>query len=159
MELVIIRPPLVYGPGVKANFLRLMRLAELGLPLPFGSIENRRSLIGLYNLVDFIETCMTHHGASGKVWLIADDESVSTPDLLRKLCRNMNRPARFLGISPIWLRHLAGPFRLRGAVDRLCDSLQVDSSPARACLGWRPKHSMDEELARTVAAYRLERKR
>jgi nucleoside-diphosphate-sugar epimerase len=159
MELVIIRSPLVYGPGVKANFLRLMRLAESGIPLPFGSIENRRSLIGLDNLVDFIETCMIHLGASGKIWLIADDESVSTPDLVRRLCRHLNRPARLLGISPMWLRRLAGPLRLRGVVDRLCDSLQVDSSPARVCLGWRPKYSLDEELARTVVAYRLERSR
>jgi UDP-4-keto-D-QuiNAc 4-reductase len=159
MELVIIRPPLVYGPGVKANFRRLMRLAAFGMPLPFGSIENRRSLIGLYNLVDFIETCMTHPAAPGEIWLIADDECVSTPDLLRRLSRLMNINTRLFHMSPIWLRRVAGLFRLRDAVNRLCDSLQVDSSPARLRLGWRAKFSVDEELARTVAAYRDERNR
>jgi UDP-glucose 4-epimerase len=158
MELVIIRSPLVYGPGVKANFRRLMRLVDFGLPLPFGSIENRRSLVGLYNLVDFIEICMVHPSAPGETWLISDDEIVSTPDLLRRLSQIMHRPSRLFGVAPIWLRRLAGPLGLRSAVDRLCDSLQVDSSPARARLGWRPKYSMDDELLRTVVAYRAEQR-
>jgi UDP-4-keto-D-QuiNAc 4-reductase len=159
MELVVIRPPLVYGPGVKANFRRLMMLADLGMPLPLGSIENRRSLIGLFNLADFIETCMIHPAAAGDIWLIADDESVSTPDLLRRLSRQMGRPSRLFRMSPRWLRRMATTLQVRGAIDRLCDSLQVDSSPARVRLGWRAKCSMDEELARTVTAYRNEHNR
>jgi nucleoside-diphosphate-sugar epimerase len=157
IEWVIIRPPLVYGPGVKANFRRLMRLVDLGLPLPLGSIQNQRSLVGLSNLVSFIETCMTHPRACGKSWLIADDESVSTPELLRRIAHQMGRRMRLISISPKWLRHLAVPLHLRAEIARLCDSLLVDASPARVELGWRSTHSLDYELARTVAAYRAER--
>jgi nucleoside-diphosphate-sugar epimerase len=159
MEWVIIRPPLVYGPGVKANFHRLMRLVDLGIPLPFESIGNRRSLIGLANLAHFIETSMIHPGAAQQVWLIADDECVSTPELLRRLSRHMNHRSRLFRFSPKWLRRLATPLRVRAEIDRLCDSLQIDASPARVQLGWRPTSSLDGELARTVAAFRAERNR
>jgi nucleoside-diphosphate-sugar epimerase len=159
MELVIIRPPLIYGPGVKANFRRLMKLVDLGLPLPFGAIENQRSLIGLGNLIDFIEVCMVHPAAAGAVWLIADEKPMSTPDLLRNLSRRMNRSARLLRISPVWLYRLAAPWGLRGAVDRLCGSLLVDSWPARTRLDWRARYSTDHELARTVEAFRNEKLR
>jgi UDP-glucose 4-epimerase len=159
MELVIIRPPLVFGPGVKANFRRLIWLADLGLPLPFLSIRSRRDLIGLSNLADFIETCMVHPDAAGKVWLVADAESVSTPELLRRISMHLNRPVKLFGVSPELMRRVAGLLHSRHAIDRLCDSLLVDSTPARACLGWLPKTSMDDELARTVAAYLSQRKR
>jgi len=92
MELVIIRPPLVYGPGVRANFKRLLHLAAMGAPLPLGSIDNRRSLVSVWNLVDFIETCMTHPQAPGNTFLISDGEDLSTPQLLHKLARLMQRP-------------------------------------------------------------------
>jgi UDP-glucose 4-epimerase len=157
MALVVVRPPLVYGPGVKANFLRLMRLADSGIPLPLALITNRRSLIGVLNLVDFIETCMVHPDASKQVWLVSDGDDLSTPELVGKLSRLMNRPVRMFGFSPDWLRRLAYPVALAGVVDRLCNSLQVDSSAARRCLGWKPPFSVDEELARTVAAYLAER--
>jgi nucleoside-diphosphate-sugar epimerase len=154
MEWVVIRPPLVYGPGVKANFRKLMRLVDLGIPLPLGSIENRRSLVGLTNLVHFIETCMVHRGAAGQVWLIADDECISTPELVNRLSQHMNHRARLFSFSPVWLRRLAATFHARGEFDRLCSSLQVDASPARVQLGWHPTRSLDGELARTVAAFR-----
>jgi UDP-glucose 4-epimerase len=157
MELVIIRPPLVYGPGVKANFRRLIWLADLGVPLPLGSIENRRSLIGLNNLVDFMTTCMLHPGAPEEIWLVADDEVVSTPYLLRSIARHLNRPSRLFRVSPAWLRRVAGTLRLQAAMDRLCNSLEIDSTPTRTRLGWSPKYSLDGELARTVIAYRNER--
>jgi len=159
MEWVIIRPPLVYGPGVKANFHKLMRLADLAIPLPFESIENRRSLLGLTNLVQFIETSMIHPEAARQVWLVADDECISTPELLRRLSRHMHRKSRLFRLSPSWLRRLVAPFGFGTEIDRLCDSLQIDSSPAHFQLGWRPASSMDAELASTVAEFRAARKR
>lgn len=159
MEWVIIRPPLVYGPGVKANFHKLMRLAHLGLPLPFESISNRRSLLGLTNLVHFIETSMIHPEAARQVWLVADDECISTPELLRRLSRHMNRKSRLFPFSPSLLRRLASLLGLGAEIDRLCDSLQIDASPARNLLGWRPIRSMDAELASTVAEFRAARNR
>jgi nucleoside-diphosphate-sugar epimerase len=158
MGLAIIRPPLVYGPGVRANFHRLMRLASLGMPLPIASIANRRSFIGVTNLVDFIETCLTHP-AFADTWLVSDGEAFSTPELLVRLSKLMGRPARMFGIPPVWLRRLARPLGLAGTVERLSGTLQVDSSAARLRLGWNPPVSVDEELARTVAAYLAERSR
>jgi UDP-glucose 4-epimerase len=156
MESVVIRPPLVYGPGVKANFRKLMRLVDIGVPLPFASIENRRSLIGLTNLAHFVETCMKHPAAAGHIWLISDDECVSTPELLRSLSRHMKRRSRLFRFPPILLRRIAVSLRLGTEIGRLCDSLQVDASPAREQLQWQPTCSMDSELARTVAAFRAE---
>ena len=157
MECVIIRPPLVYGPGVRANFRKLLRLVDLGIPLPLGSIENRRSLIGLTNLVCFIQTCMTHPRSTERTWLIADEESVSTPELLRRIARHMSRRSRLFRFSPVWLRRLGATLRMQAQIDRLCGSLVVDATPAMAVLDWRPTASLDEELARTVAAFRRER--
>ena len=159
MECVVIRPPLVYGPGVKANFRRLLRLVELGIPLPLASIENRRSLVGLGNLVDFIETCMCHPRAPEQTWFVADDEVVSTPKLLRRIATHMNRPLRLMNFPPHWLPKLARLVNRRAEVDRLCESLQVDVTASKAVLDWRAKITLDEELALTVAAYREERAR
>jgi nucleoside-diphosphate-sugar epimerase len=153
VECVVIRPPLIYGPGVKANFRKLLRLVDLGLPLPFGSIENRRSLIGLSNLVQFIETCMVHPRAADHTWLIADDECISTPELLRRIARHMNRRSRLFDFPPGALRRLGSLFGVSAQIDRLCDSLLLDATPAHTVLGWRPSTSLDEELARTVAEY------
>jgi len=157
MESVVIRPPLVYGPGVRANFHKLLRLVDLGIPLPLGSIENRRSLIGLTNLVYFIQTCMTHPRSTERTWLIADEETVSTPELLRRIARHMNRRSRLFRFSPGWLRRLGAALHMQAQIDRLCGSLLVDATPAFAVLNWRPTVSLDEELARTVAAFRRER--
>lgn len=153
VELVIIRPPLVYGPGVRANFERLLRLAASGMPLPLRSIRNRRSLIGVVNLANFIETCLAHPAAARKTWLVSDGEDLSTPQLFEKLAHLMHRPARLLPCDPAWLRfagHLVG---LGGDVSRLCDSLVVDIGATRAELGWIPQVSVDEGLASTVEAY------
>jgi nucleoside-diphosphate-sugar epimerase len=157
-SLIVIRPPLVYGPGVKANFRRLLHLAYWGVPLPFAAITNRRSLIGVQNLVDFIETCITHPAASQQTWLISDGEDLSTPELLDRLSRLMHRRARMFAISPVWMRAIARLFAMRDVTDRICGSLCLDSSAAQSSLGWRPPFSMNEELARTVAAYVAERK-
>ena len=148
MELAIIRPPLVFGPSVRANFRRLIWLADFGIPLPFGLARNQRSLIGLYNLVDFIETCVDHPGAPGRVWLIADEELLSTAELLRRLFRHLNRSGRLLNVSPTCLRAVGGFVGLGRAIFRLCDSLRIDSSKARTLLAWRPKYSIDDALTK-----------
>lgn len=159
VEFVIIRPPLVYGPGVRANFHRLLKMATHGLPLPFGSIDNRRSLIGVRNLAGFIETCMTHPHAAGRVWLISDGEDLSTTELMRKLLRLMQKPDRLFACSTLWLRRVANLSGLGAEMSRLCDSLVVDATPAYERLSWRPSVSVDEELAVTVEAFRAERDR
>lgn len=153
LKVVIIRPPLVYGPGVRANFKRLLSLAALGVPLPLGSIRNRRSLVGIQNLADFVANCMEHPGAAGRTWLVSDGEDLSTPELVAKLARLMGKNPAFF---PVPLRLLKGLAQIVGqgsVVARLSDSLQVDIAPAREILGWSPPYSVDYGLAATVAAY------
>jgi nucleoside-diphosphate-sugar epimerase len=159
VQCVIIRPPLVYGPKVKANFRRLMHWVDGGLPLPFRSIQNRRSLVGLSNLVSFIDTCMLHPRAASRIWLVADDEPKSTAQLLRAIALHMNRRSMLYPFPPVWLRKLAVPLGLGSEMSKLCDSLIVDASPARLELGWQPAVTFDEEIARTVAAFQDEQRR
>jgi nucleoside-diphosphate-sugar epimerase len=153
LELVIIRPPLVYGPGVRANFKRLLRLAGLGVPLPFASIRNRRSLVGVENLIDFVASCMEHPRAAGQTWLVSDGEDMSTPELVEKLMHLMGKKPRFFPVPTRWLKGLARIVGQESTVARLCDSLQMDITPARVILGWNPPNSVDYGLASTVAAY------
>ncbi len=151
LEVVILRPPLVYGAGAKANFAKLMTAIRRGIPLPLGSIENRRSLIYLENLTDAISVCMTHRGAAGMTFLVSDGEDVSTPELVRRLAAALGRPARLVPCPPGLLR-VAG--RLTGrsaAVDRLVGSLTVDSSRIRRELGWKPPFTLAGGLAATAA--------
>lgn len=150
LEVVIVRPTLVYGPGVKANFLQLLRTVHKGLPLPFGCIDNRRSLIGLGNMVDAIITCATHPKAAGNTFLVSDGDDVSTPELIRRIARAIDRPARLLPLPVSFLR-LAGKLTGKGdAVNRLLGSLTVDSSKIKLELGWKPPFTMEEELAKTT---------
>lgn len=152
LEVVILRPPLVYGPGVKANFLRLMRPVERGWPLPLGAIRNRRSLLYLGNFIDAIRVCVEHPDAVGQTFLVDDGQPVSTPELIRGLARAMGRPARLLAV-PVRGLELAGVLLgKRAAMARLAGSLFVDSSHIRTCLGWTPPYSMEAGLAATVAA-------
>jgi nucleoside-diphosphate-sugar epimerase len=153
MEVVILRPPLVYGPGVKANFQRLLGAVDKGWPLPLGAVENRRSLLYLGNLVDAIQLCLAHPAAAGQTYLLSDGEDVSSPELVRRLARAMGRRARLLPVPPAWLR-LAGRLAGRRAVvDRLLDSLVVDSSRIRRELGWSPPFCLDAGLAETAQHY------
>jgi UDP-glucose 4-epimerase len=153
MEVVILRPPLVYGPGVGANFLRLMCTVGKGWPLPFGRVKNRRSLLYLGNFTDAIRLCLEHPAAAGKMFLLSDGEDVSSVDLVRCLARAMNRPVRLLPV-PISLIRAAGALLGRAAeIDRLLGSLVVDSSTIRQSLSWRPPYSLEEGLQQTVAAY------
>lgn len=152
LEVVILRPPLVYGPGVKANFLNLMKTVKKGWPLPLASIHNRRSLLYLGNFIDAIQLCVEHPAAAGQTFLLDDGETVSTPDLIRAVARAMGRPARLLPV-PVGALKLAGSLLgKRAAVVRLTGSLFVDSAAIRTRLGWTPPFSMEAGLAATVAA-------
>jgi nucleoside-diphosphate-sugar epimerase len=157
MELIVVRPPLVYGPGVRANFARLLKLASLGLPLPLLAIDNRRSLVSVWNLVSFIEITMRHPAAQ-ETWLVSDGEDLSTPDLFARLARLMGNEPKLFKLPPIWLKRIASIIGRGAEIDRLCNSLQVDISPARAKLGWAPVMSVNEGLKRTVEAYCATRK-
>lgn len=150
IEVVVVRPPLVYGPGVKGNFLSLLRVVQRGLPLPLASCDNRRSLVGLSNLVDLLTICTTHPAAAGQVFLAADGEDLSTPELLRRVARALGRNARLLPFPPVLLRLAARIAGRTGVYERLCGSLQVDTGKTHELLGWTPPHSVDEELARTA---------
>jgi UDP-glucose 4-epimerase len=152
LEVVILRPPLVYGPEVKANFSRLMQTVQKGWPLPLGAIRNRRSLLYLGNFVDAIRVCVEHPAAAGQTFLLDDGQPVSTPELIRAVARAMGRPARLLAV-PVRLLEFAGALLgKRAAVARLTGSLWVDSSFIRSRLGWTPPYSMEAGLAATVAA-------
>lgn len=156
MDVVIIRPPLVYGPGVKANFLSMLRWLYKGVPLPFGLIYNKRSLVALDNLVDLIITCTTHPAAANQVFLVSDDEDLSTTDLLQRTANLLGKPSRLLPI-PQWL--LTRSLKILGKGDmaqRLCGSLQVDISKTKELLGWIPPVSVDEELRKTVEFFLCE---
>ena len=148
MQIVIIRPPLVYGPGVKANFAALMRAVQRGIPLPLGAVHNLRSLVGLDNLVDFIITCVHHPAAANQTFLVSDGVDISTPDLVRAMARATGRPARLVHMPVDALVSLASLLGKRAAVDRLCSSLQLDISKARDVLQWMPPVSLDEGLRR-----------
>jgi nucleoside-diphosphate-sugar epimerase len=151
MELVVIRPPLVYGPGVKANFASLMRAIQRRWPLPLGDIHNQRSLVALDNLVDFIITCITHPKAANQTFLISDGQDLSTTELVRGVAQAAGFPARLLPM-PVWVLEIAGRLVGKGdAVQRLCENLQIDSNKARTLLGWKPKISVQVGLRRAVS--------
>lgn len=153
MEVVIIRPPLVYGPGVRANFSALMKWTNTRLPLPFGAINNKRSLVALDNLVNFIIHCIDHPKAANEIFLISDGEDVSTTELLQKVAKAFGKTSLLIPI-PVSLMSLAARFIGKGDVaNRLFGSLQVDSSKARDLLGWKPVITMDEQLKKTADAY------
>ena len=150
MEVVIIRPPLVYGPGVKANFAALMRAVQRGWPLPLGAVRNQRSLVALNNLVDFIVTCIIHPQAANQTFLVSDGQDLSTTELVRGMARAAGVPARLLPV-PVWALQAGATLLGKGdAVQRLCGNLQVDISKARSLLGWVPPVSVDEGLQRAV---------
>ena len=158
MEVVIIRPVLVYGPGVKANFLNMMRWLHRGVPLPFGAVYNQRSLVAIHNLVDLVVTCSDHPAAANQVFLASDGEDVSTTQLLRKLAVALGKPARLLPI-PVWL--MSGAAALlgqRALSDRIFGSLQVDISKNRQLLGWTPPVTLEKALSLTAQHFLDSRK-
>jgi nucleoside-diphosphate-sugar epimerase len=153
MELVCIRPPLVYGPGVKANFLSMMRWVKRGVPFPLGAIRNKRSLVGLDNLVDLIVTCLHHPAASNQVYLAGDGEDLSTTELLRRVGWALGKPARLVPVPVSLLETGAALMGKRDVAQRLLGSLQVDISKTRELLDWSPPVSVDEGLRKTANAF------
>ena len=150
LEVVVVRAPLVYGPGVKGNLARLLKLVRSGVPLPLGAVHNKRSLIGLDNLVDLLIRCVDHPAAAGQTFLVSDGEDLSTPDLLRRMAAAMGRSARLFPV-PVSLLRLAGSaLGKRAEIDRLVGSLQIDSSYTRRVLGWAPSVSVQEGIRRMV---------
>jgi UDP-glucose 4-epimerase len=154
MEIVIIRPPLVYGPGVGGNFLTILKWIDRNIPLPLASVRNQRSLVGLSNLVSLIVSCLSHPGAAGEVFLVSDGEDLSTPDLLRRVAHALGKRSRLFPFPVSLLHATARALGQDGACERLCGSLKVDSGKARRLLGWIPPLSVDGELQATGEWYR-----
>lgn len=154
MEVVIIRPPLVYGAGVKANFYSMMQWLDKGIPLPLGAIHNKRSLVALDNLVDLIITCIDHPAAANQTFLVSDGEDLSTSELLRHTASALGKTAKLLPI-PAWLLQIGASLLGKGAVaQRLCGSLQLDISKTRTVLNWTPPVRVDDALHKTAQYYR-----
>lgn len=156
MEIVVVRPPLVYGPGVKANFKSMMNWLNKRIPLPLGAIDNRRSLVGLDNLVDLVVTCIEHPSAANQVFLVSDGEDLSTTSLLKRMGNALGRPARLLPVPSLLLNVSASLIGKKHFSQRLCGSLQVDISKAKEVLGWMPPASVDEQLKKTAVAFLLD---
>lgn len=154
LEVVIIRPPLVYGPGVKANFLNLMKIVERRIPLPLASIQNKRSLVYLGNLIDAIITCAKHPRAAGQTFLVSDDYDVSTPELIRMMAKEFELPMRLLPFSPPLMRLVGKLCGKTAAMNRLLGSLTVDIGKIRRDLNWQPPFTMAEGLKETADWYK-----
>lgn len=153
LETVIVRPPLVYGPHVKANFLRLLRMVDRGIPLPFGALKNRRSFICVENLTDLLLTCAMHPAAAGKTFLASDGSDFSTPQLMRELAVRMRRSSRLIPVPAALLRWSATLAGRRSLFEQLCCSLEVDGSSARQTLEWRPPLAPEAALDAMVQWY------
>lgn len=154
MEVVVLRPPLVYGSGVKGNFLRLMQAIDKRRPLPLGCIENQRSLIYLGNLVDAIRVCLTHPRAAGKTFLVSDGDDVSTPELIRRVAAALGRRPWLLPVPISWMRSAGAFVGKKAAVERLLGSLALEMASIREGLGWKPPYTMQAGLEATAQWYR-----
>lgn len=150
MEVVIIRPVLVYGPGVKANFLNMMKWLYKGVPLPLGAIHNKRSLVALDNLVDLIVTCIDHPQAANQTFLVSDGEDLSTTELLQRMSQALGKRPPLLPVPAWMLETAAKVLGKRSIAQRLCGSLQVDIEHTRKRLGWTPPVSVDAALLKTA---------
>ena len=153
IEIVIIRPPLIYGAGVGGNFLRLLNWVNRDIPLPLARVNNRRSMIYAGNLVDIIATCITHPDAAGETFLVSDGEDISTPDLIRMIAKAMNKRARLIPLPVILLKAAGGLMGKGPEMERLSGSLCVDSSKIRKVLGWKQPFSVEEGIRETVKWY------
>ena len=155
LQVAIVRPPLVYGPRVRANFLRLMRWIEAGWPLPLGSVDNRRSLVSIWNLCDLVTRLLNDPLPSGRAWLVSDAEDLSTPDLIRRIGVAMGRTVRLLPIPTLLLQGAAMVAGRNAEFARLCCSLTLDITQTRNELGWSPPVTVNESLSRTARWYFL----
>lgn len=154
MEVVVIRPPLIYGGvGVKGNFLSMMRWLYRGIPLPLGAIHNQRSLVGVDNLIDLIVVCLEHPAAANQTFLVSDDDDISTTQLLHRMARALSKPARLIKV-PVWaLKSAAFVLGRADTARSLCDSLQLDISKTQKLLGWHPPVTLDEGLKRAATSW------
>ena len=157
MECVVLRPPLIYGAGVKGNFLRLLQAVARGVPLPLASVRNRRSLLYLGNLADAIASCIDYPAAAGRTYLVADGEDVSTPGLIRAIAAALGRPARLIPFPPVLLQAAAAMLGKADAAARLLGSLQIDAGSIQRELGWRPRCSLAQGLGTTAEWYYQQR--
>ena len=153
LEVVVLRPPLIYGPGVRANFLRLLHWVACGVPLPFGAVENRRSLLFVGNLADAIGRCLNHPRAAGKTFLVCDGEALSTKALVEAIARAMGRPARLVSVAPDLLRRVAHWLGKGAEADRLLGSLALECGKLRQELDWRPPFMFEQGIRATVDAF------
>lgn len=153
MEVVIIRPVLVYGPGVKANFLRMMNMIDKQVYLPLGTIHNRRSLVALDNLVDLIMVCLSHPSAANQTFLVSDDHDMSTTELLRRMGAALGKPARLFPVPAFMLKLAFVIIGRKAIAQRLVGSLQVDVGKTRRLLGWTPPSTVDSALRKTADSF------
>jgi nucleoside-diphosphate-sugar epimerase len=153
MELVIIRAPLVYGEEVKGNFLRLLNLCNKDIPLPFANINNTRSMVYIDNFVDLIECCIDHPKAAGEIFLVSDEQDISTTELIKKIKKFMNKPERLFPLPLFFFKLLGTLIGKSSEVNRLLGSLKIDISHARNVLGWKPIINLEEGLKKTVNWY------
>lgn len=153
MAVTIFRPPLLYGPGVKANFLSLIKLADKRLPLPLGAITNKRSLLGLGNFVDLICYCIKHPASKGETFVVSDGHDLSTAELFSKIASALKKPARIFSVSPRILGMLGRIVRKQDIIKRLVGSLEINSTKVQKKLDWQPPFSVDDELVRTIDWY------
>lgn len=153
-ELVIIRPPMVYGGEAPGNFRRLMQLVATGIPLPFASIKNLRSMVALANLVDFVTCCIGHPAAANQLFLISDGIDISTPQIIRRLAEGMEHKARLFSVRPAFVKWIFGLAGKESMFTQLWGSLVIDSSKSKLLLGWEPKVRTDEALVEAGKCYR-----
>ena len=159
LEVVVLRPPLVYGPGVKGNYLKMIKLIDKGVPLPFARVENDRSLLFLGNLIDAIVTCIKHPDAAGKKYLVSDRENVSTPELIKRIAASLGKSARLFSLPPGLVEILAKLVGKSKAIKRLLNSLTVDILKIRQELSWQPPYTQQEGIVQTTQWYLKERSR
>jgi UDP-glucose 4-epimerase len=156
MSVTILRPPLLYGPGVKANFLKLIKLIDKGIPIPLGSVNNRRSLMGLGNCADLICHCIEHPAARGETFVVSDGQDMSTAELIKKIGSALGKKPLLVPVPAGLLRGLGRIVGGQSIIRRLVDSLEIDSSKVRSVLSWRPPYSVEQELNQTAAWYASE---
>jgi nucleoside-diphosphate-sugar epimerase len=154
LQIAVVRAPLVYGPGVRANFLRLLDWVDRAWPLPFGAVQNKRSLVSVWNLCDLLIRLLDHPMGAGATWMVSDGQDVSTPELLRRIGGALGRPVRLLPIPSSVLQHAGAVLGRRTEMRRLCSSLTADIGPTVERLGWVPAISLTDALSRTASWYR-----
>lgn len=150
LEVVVLRPPLIYGPGVGGNLASLIRVIERGVPLPLAMVDNRRSLVGLDNLADLVNTVLEHPSAGGETFMVSDGEDLSTPELVKRIAAAMKRSPRLFPVPTSWLGLAAKIAGKHDVAQRILESLQIETAKASALLGWRPPVTVDEGLRRAI---------